>query len=148
MQLPEQDQVTKALRDWFLTCPEISNNGRLLGVDFLGAQSNDFAIILQPSEIATGSDILGNMYLNPIQAQAFTLGNTQPYSPEALQNLSNLGILNAITKWMIKQNKNKSLPQIEGIISCLPTATPILLMAEGDKGYYQIQCELEYRRSE
>lgn len=142
------DDIVTALRNWFLTCPQISQAGRLVGVDFLGPQIADFAIFLQPSNIATSTDILGNTYLSEIQEQSFSLSNTQPYGAEALQNLSNLGVLDAIVKWMLEQNKAKQLPNLTGIISCLPTATPILLMAEGDKGYYQIQGSMKYKRSE
>lgn len=143
--MPEQSsEIAEALRNWFLTCPQLQN-AKLVGIDFLGSAIDDFAINLEPSNISTSTDILGNLYLNEIQEQAFTLSNTKPFGAEVLQNLTNLGVLDAVVKWMIEQNKSKQLPAFTGVISCLPTANPILLMAEADKGYYQIQGVLKYK---
>lgn len=143
--MPEQSQVAKALRDWFLGC-EVLQNSRLLGVDYLAQNPNNFAVILESSQLMTSTDILGNVYLNDIQVQAFALSNTNAYGAEALQNLKNLGILDQVVDWMIEQNNAHRLPNFPGAISCLPTSAPMLYMAEGDRGFYQINGQLRYKR--
>lgn len=146
--MPEQSQVAKALRDWFLGC-EVLRNSRLLGVDYLAQNPNNFAVILESSQLMTSTDILGNVYLNDIQVQSFALSNTNAYGAEALQNLKNLGILDQVVEWMIEQNNAHQLPNYPGAtgaISCLPTTAPMLYMAEGDRGFYQINGQLKYRR--
>lgn len=143
--MPEESQVAKALRDWFLGCAVLQNS-RLVGVDYLAQNPDNFAVILQTSELMTSTDILGNVYLNDIQTQAFSLSNTNAYGAEALQNLKNLGILDQIVDWMIEKNNAHELPNFPGAISCLPTTAPMLYMAEGDRGFYQINGQLKYRK--
>lgn len=143
--MPGQSQVAKALRDWFLDC-EVLQNSKLVGIDYLAQNPDNFAVILQTSQLLTSEDILGNVYLNDIQVQSFSLTNTNAYGAEALQNLNNLGILAQIVEWMIAKNNAHELPNFPGVLSCLPTTAPMLYMAEGDRGYYQINGQLKYRK--
>ena len=145
MLLPEPSQVAEALRNWFLQC-EVLQDSKLVGVDYLAQNPDNFAIILQTSQLMTSTDILGNVYLNDIQVQEFSVSNTNAYGAEALQNLKNLGILDQVVEWMIEQNNAHQLPNFPGAISCLPTTAPMLYMAEGDRGFYQINGQLKYRK--
>lgn len=144
MKLPGQSQIAEALRNWFLDC-EVLRNSRVLGIDYLSQNPDNFAIILENSELSTSTDVLGNTYLNPIQTQSFSLTNTNAYGAEALQNIRNLGILDQVVDWMLEQNNMHNLPAFPGALSCLPTTAPVLYTAEGDRGFYQINGNLKYK---
>lgn len=143
--MPERSRIAEALRDWFLQC-EVLQNSKLVGVDYLAQNPENFAIILQTSQLMTSTDILGNVYLNDIQTQSFSLSNTNAYGAQALQNLENLGVLDKVVDWMIEKNNAHELPNFPGAMSCLPITAPVLYMAEGDRGFYQINGELKYKR--
>lgn len=142
--MPGQSQIAEALRNWFLEC-DVLRNSRVLGIDYLSQNPDNFAIILETSELGTSTDILGNTYLNPIQTQSFSLTNTNAYGAEALQNIRNLGILDQVVDWMLEQNNIHNLPDFPGALSCLPTTAPVLYTAEGDRGFYQINGNLKYK---
>lgn len=141
--------TTENLRLWLRECPAISQIDRF-GVDFLGQNPTEYTIFSVPSTIAYGKDILGELYVKPIQEINYIFACRFPFSKNILQNLDNLGFFTQVRNWIIAQNKQKNFPDIaEGIIlSVIPTLTPYVFEAGSDSGRYQIQLKVTYRTIE
>lgn len=138
---------TAALRDWFRTCPAILNIHRF-GVDYAGKDPTEYTIFSSPTTMKYKTDILGNVYFDPIQELNYALACTLPFSPDVLQNLANLGFFSEVMEWMYQQNISKNFPEIaEGsVISIMPTLSPFVFDAAAGVGRYQIQLKIKYRR--
>lgn len=139
--------TTENLRLWLRSCPAISNADRF-GVDFAGQDPTEYTIYSSPSTIRYKKDILGEVYMDPIQEVNYIFACVFPFSMDILQNLDNLGFFTTITEWIYQQNKAKNFPEIaEGIVtSIMPTLSPYVFEAGSDSGRYQIQLKISYRR--
>lgn len=144
--MPETNN-TAELRNWFRTCPAISNIHRF-GVDFTGKDPIEYAIFSSPTTMNYKTDILGNVFFAPIQELNYALACQLPFSADVLQNLANLGFFSEVMEWMYQQNIAKNFPEIaEGtVISIMPTLSPFVFDAGANVGRYQIQLKIKYRR--
>lgn len=144
--MPEVNN-TAALRDWLRTCPAILNSARF-GVDFSGNSPTEYTLYSSPTTLQSYTDIWGDVYFRPIQELNFMLKSVRPLSSDVLENLSNLGFFDEVTKWIYRQNAEKNFPEIaEGtVISIMPTLSPFLFDAVANVGLYQIQLNVKYRR--
>lgn len=141
--------TTESLRLWLRQCPTIGKTDRF-NVDFAGKDPTEYTIYSSPSTIKYNTDILGNVWLDPVQEVNYVFASTFPFSMNILQNLNNLGFFDEIIRWMREQNKTKNFPEIaEGtVISLMPTLTPYVFEANSEAGRYQIQLKIKYRIKE
>lgn len=140
-------QTADALRDWFRQCPAVKPENRF-GVDNLNADPTEYAIYLSPSNLSTGVDITGEVFVRPVQELTFIFASREKHPRDVLQALANHGFYDSVIQWVIKQNKTKEFPEIPGgtVISIMPTLTQYLFEAGTNSGRYQISCKLKYRR--
>lgn len=140
-------QTLDALRDWFRECPVISRWNRF-GVDDLSADPTEYAIYMTPSNLQTGVDITGEVFVKPVQEQNFIFASREKHPRDVLQALANHGFYDGVINWIIRQNKIKNFPEIAdgAVISIMPSLTQYLFEAGANSGRYQISCKLKYRR--
>ena len=140
-------QTADVLRDWFRSCPAVKAENRF-GVDNLNADPTEYAIYMSPSNLATGVDITGEVFVKSVQEQTFIFASREKHPRDVLQALANHGFYDSVIQWIIQQNKTKAFPEISGgtVISIMPTLTQYLFEAGANSGRYQISCKLKYRR--
>lgn len=141
-------QTVNAIRDWFRECPAIQKGNRF-GIDSLAADPTEYAIYLSPSNLATGIDITGEVFIKSLQEQTFIFASREKHPRDVLTALANHGFYEEVINWMLRQNKAKNFPEIEGgtVISIVPTLTQYLFEAGANSGRYQISCKMKYRRT-
>ena len=141
-------QTVEAIRDWLRECPAIKKGNRF-GIDNLTADPTEYAVYLSPSNLATGVDIFGEVFIKPEQEQIFVFASREKHPRDVLQALANHGFYEEVISWMISQNKQKNFPEIEAgtVISIVPTLTQYLFEAGANSGRYQISCKMKYRRN-
>lgn len=139
--------TTENLRLWLRSCPAISKMDRF-GVDFIGENPVEYALYSSPSTMNYGTDILGNVFLKPVQELDYIFAALFHFSKDIPQNLRNLEFFTDVINWIYKQNVLKSFPEIEEgkILSIMPTLSPYVFDADSDSGRYQIQLKIRYRR--
>lgn len=140
-------QTADALRDWFRQCSAVKADNRF-GVDNLNADPTEYAIYMSPSNLATGVDVTGEVFVKSVQEQTFIFASREKHPRDVLQALANHGFYDSVIQWIIQQNKTKAFPEIPGgtVISIMPTLTQYLFEAGTNSGRYQISCKLKYRR--
>lgn len=140
-------QTVDAIRDWFRQCPAIAKENRF-GVDNLSANPTEYAIYMAPSNLATGVDITGEVFVKPVQELTFNFASRQKHPRDVLQALANHGFYDEVITWIIRQNREKNFPQLPDgtVISIMPNLTQYLFEAGANSGRYQISCKLKYRR--
>lgn len=140
-------QTVDTLREWFRECPVISRGNRF-GVDNLQADPTEYAIFMTPSNLATGVDITGEVFVKPVQEQNFVFASREKHPSDVLQALANHGFYDGVISWIIQQNKLKNFPEIANgtVISIMPSLTQYLFEAGANSGRYQISCKMKYRR--
>lgn len=141
-------QTVEAIRDWFRECPAVLKGNRF-GIDNLSADPTEYAVYMSPSNLATGIDITGEVFVKSVQEQAFIFASREKHPRDVLQALANHGFYDSVIDWMLQQNKAKNFPEIsEGaVISIMPTLTQYLFEAGANSGRYQISCKMKYRRN-
>ncbi len=140
-------QIVEAIRNWFRQCPDLNKNNRF-GVDYLGADPTEYAIYMTPSVLKSHTDILGEIWLDPVQELNFIFASREKHSSDVLQALANHGFYDTVIGWIIEQNHTKNFPQIADgeVTSILPSMTQYLFEAGANTGRYQISCKMKYRR--
>lgn len=140
-------QTVEAIRSWFRQCPAIQKGNRF-GIDNLTADPTEYAIYLSPSNLATGIDVTGEVFVKSVQEQTFVFASREKYPRDVLQALANHGFYEEVITWMLRQNKARNFPVIDGgtVISIVPTMTQYLFEAGANSGRYQISCKMKYRR--
>lgn len=146
--MSQENTNTGYIRDWFRTCPAISNTN-YFRIDFLLESPTEYAIYAVPSNIAYHENVLGESIPDDIQSLNFIFASKESYGSDIQQNLSNLGFYDDVVEWVIEQNNERNLPQInEGtVISVVPTLTAYPAEVGSDAAKYQIQLKLTYRRN-
>lgn len=140
-------QTAEAIRNWFRQCPAIQKGNRF-GIDNLAADPTEYAIYLSPSNLATGIDVTGEVFVKSVQEQTFVFASREKHPHDVLQALANHGFYEEVIAWMLKQNKTRNFPELEygTVISIVPTLTQYLFEAGANSGRYQISCKMKYRR--
>lgn len=142
-------QTVEAIRDWFRECQAIKKGNRF-GIDNLAADPTEYAVYLSPSNLATGVDVTGEVFIKAVQEQSFIFASREKHPRDVLQALANHGFYDEVITWMLRQNKLKNFPAIENgtVISIVPVLTQYLFEAGANSGRYQISCKMKYRRNE
>lgn len=143
--LPDQQNNLDALRAWFAACPVLKDG--YLGVDYLGDKATQYGIFPTTSQLITRTDILGNVYLAPVQEENYIFASVDEYSADVVKALEAHGFFQAVIAWMMEQNARKAFParQDGTIISVLPSTPQYLFSATANTARYQIQFKVKYR---
>ena len=80
-----------------------------------------------------------------VNQEVYNIESVKVYSQDQMQNLSNIGFFENLERKIKENNKNKKLPQIDGIesISCLNCGS--LQMTNTNTAVFSIQIEINYR---
>lgn len=141
-------QTVEALRDWFRQCPLLESGNRF-GVDNLRADPTEYAIFMTPSNLQTGVDITGEVFVKSVQERAFVFASREKHPSDVLQALANHGFYDGVISWIIQQNKVKNFPELPdgSVFYIMPSLTQYLFEAGANSGRYQISCKMKYRRT-
>ena len=88
--MPEPVKTIEALRTWFRACTALES-GKRFNIDYLSEDPTEYAIYISPSSFNAHRDILGNVYVDPVQEINFVFASRNAYSSDILQNLANIG---------------------------------------------------------
>lgn len=146
--MPETNNTMENLRQWFRTCPAISDKNRF-SVDYLAEDATEYSLISVPTPLKYRENILGEEVPEKIQELEYIFTSRQAYGADVPQNLKNLAFYGQVTNWILEQNAKRNFPEIaEGkVLSIVPTLTPFAAQVGSDTAKYQIQIKLKYRRN-
>ena len=136
---------TAALRAWLRTCSALVLT-RLFGVDYL-ADDESYSLDAVPTALKYRGNILGEMVLRETQEQNYVFASRDPYGAEFEQNLENLGVMQAVSAWIIDQNNIRNFPDWEGgeVVAIVPTLNAYPISMGSAFARYQIQIKVTYR---
>ena len=136
---------TAALRAWLRTCSALVLT-RLFGVDYL-ADDESYSLDAVPTALKYRGNILGEMVLRETQEQNYVFASRDPYGTEFEQNLENLGVMQAVSAWIIDQNNIRNFPDWEGgeVVAIVPTLNAYPISMGSAFARYQIQIKVTYR---
>lgn len=138
--MQNQDEIIiDALVDYFKLCPLLKEG--VMGVDYLEDKATAYSInpYLNPSPVIRQYTDGGALEQYPFYFQS-----TEIYSSDAVDMINNSGFYEAFKRWIKKQNKDKNLPDIEGIQSIEAMSNGFLYDESGGTAIYQIQCRITY----
>lgn len=133
------------VRAWLRQCPAILR-ARPFGADYL-AEDGSYSLDVTPTALRYRENILGQMVLRETQEQNFVFASRDPYSAEARQNLENLGVMQAVSSWIIERNNVRDFPAWEGgeVLAIVPTLSAYPISMGSATARYQIQIRVTYR---
>ncbi len=134
------------LRSWLFGCEAIDATKRF-GVDYLGDEATEYALITVPSALKWRENILGKRRLRNEQEQSFIFASQEYYGADVGQNLKNLAFYQAVMKWIMAQNAAQAFPEWEGgrVTGITPTLTGAPIAFGAGVARYQIQIKVTYR---
>lgn len=134
------------LRTWLFGCEAI-DAGKRFGVDYLGDEPTEYALITVPSTLKWKENILGERKLKNEQEQNFIFASQEYYGADVAQNLQNLAFYQAVMNWVIAQNAAQVFPEWEGgvVTGITPTLTGGPIAYGAGVARYQIQLRVDYK---
>ena len=134
------------LRQWLFGCEAI-DAGKRFGVDYLGDEPVEYALITVPSSLGWAENILGERKLKSEQAQSFLFASEEHYGADADQNLQNLAFYQGVMNWIVARNAAQDFPEWEGgtVTGVTPTLTGAPIAYGAGAARYQIQIKVSYR---
>lgn len=133
--------IIEGLLQWLQGCPLVE--GCRIGVNYLGAQPLEFAVLETPAAPALRRYQDGSALCR----KAFALAAVQDYSCDTLANTAAAGLWEALEEWVAGRNQARDFPSLgPGRVprSIEVTATHGLLQTTANTGRYQIQLALTY----
>ena len=139
---------TASMRAWLRQCPTVERK-RLFGADYL-ADNESYSLDVTPTALRYQENILGDMVLRENQEQNFVFASRDPYGAEFQQNLSNLGVMQDVSAWIIEQNNARNFPTWEGgeVTAIVPTLSAYPISMGSAYARYQMQIKVTYRVTE
>ena len=133
-----------AMRTWLLQCP-VLESARSFGADYL-ADDESYSLDVVPTAIIYRENILGDMVRREKQEQNFVFASRDPYGAEVGQNIENLGVMQAVSAWIIEQNNARNFPAWEGgeVTAIVPTLSAYPISMGSAYARYQIQIKVTY----
>lgn len=134
------------LRQWLLGCEAI-DPGKRFGVDWLGDDGEEYALLTAPSPLRWRENVLGQRRLLEEQEQVFHLVTRAHWGAGAEGSLDNLASCQAVVRWIMERNAAGDFPQWEGgeVIGVTPTLTGAPIAYGAGTARYQIQIKVIYR---
>lgn len=135
-------KMIEAIRDYIATCPYLAE-GRILGVDRLGADPVEYSIDTVPCEPVVKRYTDGSS----VRQIEVIFGSREAYGQNVLQNIINSGFYEAFADWIEQQDNLRNLPNFGQYRS----AQSIAVLTNGyafevgeDTSRYQIQLRITY----
>lgn len=113
-----------------------------INADMLANDIENYSLNKMPTQPVIERWITGDEYCRDI----FTFRSRKAYSQDVIVNLENIGFFEEFENIIKENNKNKILPDIDGIeeISCLNCGT--LVVADTNDAIFDIQIQITYIR--
>ncbi len=134
------------LRQWLFGCEAIDATKRF-GVDYLGDEPTEYALITVPSTLKWSENIIGERKLKSEQEQNFIFASQEYYGADVARNLENLAFYQAVMNWIMARNAAQDFPQWEGgtVTGVTPTLTGAPIAYGAGAARYQIQIKVTYK---
>lgn len=134
--------ITKAIRDYLLTCPYL--NEGIVNVDHLSNGVNEYSIDKLSSEPVVKKYTDGST----LRQFQFALTSTKSYSSDYLNNIKNNDFYDLFEKWIEQQNQINNFPKLsdEKICTIEVVKDSYMVSNQTDTAKYQIQLRILYRR--
>jgi len=132
--------VTKAIRDYLLTCPYL--NQEKISIDYLGSDANEYSIEKVSCEPIIKQYVDGST----IRQYQFALTSIRNYGDNDNTNMENQDFYELFEQWIGRQNNLNNFPDIEGVYAIEIIQDSSLITKETNLAKYQIQLRVLYRR--
>ena len=133
-------RITK-LREYLLNIIKTLNTEyQQINIDFLSNEPDNYSLDKIPVETEVTKWITGVTQYRDV----FNFRSRMNYSADTISNIENIGFYETFEKIVENNNKNKILPDIEGIntIKCLNCGT--MTYADTNTAEFSIQIQIEY----
>ncbi len=139
------DGNAERLRDWLRQCPSFEAGARF-GVDYLGSEPVQYALLSEASPLNYRENILGERKAERRQAQNFRLDARLPYGTDSGRNAGNLAALQGVARWILARSAAGNLPEWEGgrVRAILPALTGAPVEYGAKDARYRIQLRVLY----
>ena len=137
----ENLRVTKIRTYLMGILEEIQETYKQLNVNFLDKEIQSYSLDKIPTASVVERWITGIS----IYRDVYSFRSRMNYSADEISNIENIGFYETFEKLIYQKNKEKELPEIDGIqsISCLNCGT--LNNANTNTAEFDIQIQIEYR---
>lgn len=114
-----------------------------LNVNFLNGDIENYTLVRLPVDTTVEQWITGEK----LSRDVYNLVSRKSYSPELNANLENLGFFELVENKVKENNKNKILPDIDGIeeIKCLDCGS--LIDRDTNTCVFSVQIQITYREA-
>ena len=141
----EEMRISKLREYLFGVLEEIEYNYNLksqIGIDFLDDKVSNYSLDKIPIASTVEVWITGEKLCRDV----FSFRSRMSFSADVLNNMNNIGFFETFEELLEEKNKNRVLPDIEGIenIQCLNCGT--FNNGNSDTAEFDIQIEIQYRR--
>lgn len=133
--------IIESVREWLKSCP-LLKDGTIIGVDRLGAETVGYTVDTVPCNPVVTQYIDGSQ----IKQFLFVFASQEAYGRVA-QNLANSAFYDDFADWVLRQNREKNLPELGEYRAARKIAitTSGYAYSTGDSAArYQIQLRLTY----
>ena len=139
------DSNAERLRDWLRQCPAIGAGARF-GVDFLGSEPVQYALICEASPVNYRENILGERRAERVQVQNYRLDARLPFGSDSSRNAENLAALQGVARWILARSAARCLPEWDGgrVTAILPALTGAPVEYGVKDARYRIQLRVLY----
>lgn len=120
---------------------EIVDSYKQLNIDFLSKDAGNFSLDKIPMQKVIDSWIVGS---NLCQ-DTYSFRSRMNYSADVINNMKNIGFFETFEKKIYDRNKNRTLPDIDGIESILCLNCGSVNNANTNTAELDIQIRIEYR---
>jgi len=130
------------LREYLLTIVRtLSQKTNQINANMLSNKVDNYSLDKIPVDTEVEQWIIGNV----IHRDVFSFRSRMSYSPDAINNLKNIGFFEQFERLIKSNNENGILPDIEGIesIECLNCGT--MNNNETNTAEFDIQIQITYR---
>ena len=138
----ENKRITK-LRAYLIEIIDtlVQDNKYELNANMLSNEANRYSL----DKIPTQSTVEKWVFGMEVHKDVFTFRGRFNYTADTINNLENIGFFEDFERIIKQKNKNKDLPEIEGIesIECLNAGT--LNSASANTAEFDIQIQIKYR---
>ena len=138
--------IMEIIMEWLRGCGVI-DPGKRFGVDWLGDEPAEYALITVPSGLRWTENIVGQRRLKGEQAQDFIFAVQAFYGADTPRSLENLAFCQAVTDWIVDRNAARDFPEWEGgvVTGVMPTLTGAPVAWGTGAARYQIQIRVTYK---
>lgn len=134
-------RITK-LREYLMNIISTLNEQyKQLNVNFLSNEPDNYSLDKIPTESTVESWIIGPYLFKDV----YSFRSRMNYSADVISNIENIGFYETFEKEIRAKNKERQLPDIDGIesISCLNCGS--MVNANTETAEFDIQIQIEYR---